>query len=191
MKVYENAPVIGIRCAQIDPTVELKIRRDLKKITSAILVSAVFASGSVWVLSDQGWETASLEAWLGLILFGGAAIGYTIFALLGRRDPLVLSPRGLCDYRISNTVVPWSEVTGVNQSTLGRFNRVVAVTVKKEAMANFKAHLFGRRLSRISAKMGLKTIYIQGDLEPSIEELVEIISQYARNYNPDFESSES
>ncbi len=191
MKVYENAPVIGIRCAQIDPTVELKIRRDVNKHLAIILGSLFFSAGGLFQLLGEGEKSGSVLTWLGLIMFGGGAIGFSVNILFRRRAPLVLSTKGLRDYRVSKNIIPWANIQRVGWTTLGQLNRVVFIKVTPETIASLEVHRLGRWLNRLSAKMGGKTIYIQGNLEPSIEELVEIISQYARNYNPDFESSEN
>ncbi len=179
MKLYKDAPMTGPRCAVANPQGTLAIRVSRQKLYGMIAVGAVFTSIGVWQLVELGADNYGTGNWVGLIFFGALLAAFLGTLLFGHRAPLTLSPEGIRDARVLQTVIPWTDVAGVTTFSPTRHTTCLKLHVPSEVLnTHLKRRFRGKR----------DYILLQAhSMEPTVDELTEVIERYARNFNPNYQ----
>ncbi len=179
LKLYEDAPMTGLRCAVVNPQGTLAIRESRQKLYGLIAVSAVFTSMGVWQLVELGADNYGTRDWVGLIGFGAGLVVFLAKLLFGHRAPLTLSPEGIRDARTMQTVIPWTDVVGVSTHSITRHATYLKLHVSSEVLDTHPKR-------RLRSKRDYILVRVD-TLEPTLDDLIESIERYARNFNPNYQ----
>jgi len=179
LKLHKDAPMTDLRCAVVNPQGTLAIRVSRQKLYGLLAVSTAFTSIGVWQLVELGVDSYGTRNWIGLILFGACLVVFLGTLLFGHRAPVTLSPEGIRDARTMQTVIPWTDVVGVTTFAPTRHTTCLKLHMPSEVL---NTHLKRRYRSKRDY------ILLQAhSMEPTVDELIEVIERYARNFNPNYQ----
>ena len=182
----------------MNPTDETVIERSKGKIALMTLGAFAFVVIGIWILTlgavdirdgrsfrlfFNAPELAYALGVLSIVFFGSLGI-FLVKSFFDKKPGLILNSDGILDNAsgLSESFVPWSEVTGFDIFEMHRQKMLIVLVTDPKKYAN-RGNFLKRALNKANANMSGSPIYISSNsLQIGFPELVATFEKYFKKY---------
>jgi hypothetical protein len=170
----------------------VEIKKSVLTIFGLMISGVLFTICGVWLINggaaDRYGEFSIYLGWVTCSFFGICTLVGMLSGATDNNVPVVISPAGFHDKRISLNEIPWTDISRVSTWTHSRTS-LVHLHLTPNGEATLQLTLRGKISRWTNERFGFSGMYVNSlDLQISFNEFMQIIKTYAKAHNPTLSS---